>query len=152
MAFRVNTALRNALLGTTGFETAMLNGVIAIYSGSQPASADAAETGTLLCLISNGSATYTPGSTTAGLQFNTPSGGSITNSSSQVWSGTATNTGTAGWYRFYDSTFTTGASTTTCRLDGLCGTTGSQFVMSSTSIVTGTIITVNSATYTLPTS
>lgn len=57
MTVRLSTALRNAKVGTLGFTGALRNGYIGIYSGSQPASADAAFTGTLLGKVTNASGT-----------------------------------------------------------------------------------------------
>lgn len=53
MTMRLSTGLRNFLNKEGGFDGAMRNGYIEIFSGAQPASADAAATGTLLCTITN---------------------------------------------------------------------------------------------------
>lgn len=75
MTIRISTGLRNAIAGAMGWAGAMQRGSIGIYSGSQPASADAAITGTLLGRVtvssgaltkevrSTGSITLTGGST-----------------------------------------------------------------------------------------
>lgn len=75
MTARYSTGLRNAIAGGVGLKNALSGGVLQIYTGAQPASPDAAVTGTLLCQISADSGAFTP---------ETPS------------SGTATYTGTAG--------------------------------------------------------
>lgn len=59
MAFRVSAALRNALLESQPLKLAMANCVLKVYSGSQPATADAAPTGTLLCTYSASSGALT---------------------------------------------------------------------------------------------
>jgi hypothetical protein len=59
MALRYSTAARNFMAGLGGLKQAFQNGRIEIYSGAQPATADAAVTGTLLCTITNGSAALT---------------------------------------------------------------------------------------------
>lgn len=51
MTVRQSTGLRNALCGNDGFSKIFINGEIRIYSGTQPASADAAATGTLLGVV-----------------------------------------------------------------------------------------------------
>lgn len=94
------------------------NGVLAIYSGTQPASADEAETGTLLCLITKDGGAFTPGQPDNGLNFGTPSGGAVDKDAAEMWSGKALVDGTAGWFRFYDNNYVTGASTTARRFDG----------------------------------
>src|SRR5258707_9960693 len=52
MTARYSTGLRNFIAKQGSFDDAMRNGIIEIYSGAQPASADAAPPGTLLCTIS----------------------------------------------------------------------------------------------------
>jgi hypothetical protein len=64
---RLSTALRNNIVGSTGVAASFAGGVIDVYSGTQPATADAAATGTLLGRVSIASATYvaeTPASAT----------------------------------------------------------------------------------------
>lgn len=55
MTMRLSTGLRNFLNKQGGIDDALRNGVIEIYSGAQPSSADAAPTGTLLAVISTNS-------------------------------------------------------------------------------------------------
>lgn len=59
MALRISTALRNALLHGASLRREMANCVLKVYTGSQPASADAAPTGTLLCTYSSSSGSLT---------------------------------------------------------------------------------------------
>lgn len=59
MTIRFSTGLRNALAGSLGFNGAMNHGYMKIFSGSQPATGDAAETGTLLGIITKASAALT---------------------------------------------------------------------------------------------
>lgn len=64
---RLSTGLANNIVGPTGVAASFAAGVIDIYTGSQPATADAATTGTLLGRVSIASATYsaeTPASQT----------------------------------------------------------------------------------------
>lgn len=53
MTMRLSTGLRTFLAKEGGIAEALYNGIIEIYSGAQPASADAAPTGTLLAVISD---------------------------------------------------------------------------------------------------
>jgi hypothetical protein len=73
-------------------------GVLQIYSGTQPASADFACTGTLLLTITNASGAFTAGAVANGLEFGVAASGAISKSS-QAWSGVGLATGTAGWFR-----------------------------------------------------
>lgn len=59
MTLKYSTGARNFMAGYGSFKDAFQNGKIEIYSGSQPASADAAVTGTLLCTITAASASRT---------------------------------------------------------------------------------------------
>jgi len=125
--------------------------VIRIYSGSQPSSADLAETGTLLVTITVSSGTFTGGAVTNGLELGTAASGIIAKNS-DVWSGAAVATGTAGWFRWYANDYTTGASTSAVRMDGAIGTSGAQLNMSSTSITSGATTTIDSWQITVPAS
>lgn len=155
MALRLSTALRNALLGLAAddgsLKDLMADGIIEIYSGSQPADANAAETGTKLVRITVGSAAFTSGVATNGLELGVAASGSIAKAAAETWSGVGLATGTAGWFRWYANTVVTGLVTTTgLRMDGTCGTSGAQLILSSVSIVTGATITIDSFTITLP--
>jgi hypothetical protein len=66
MALQLSDALRNAILNKGSFAGAFQGGVLEMYSGSQPANANAAPTGTLLCVITVGSASRTPEVAAAG--------------------------------------------------------------------------------------
>lgn len=59
MALRLSTALCNYVNTNGGVKDALQGGSILIYTGSQPASADAAPTGTLLVTITDGSGALT---------------------------------------------------------------------------------------------
>lgn len=59
MALKLSTGLRNFLAGDSCYKDAFQNGKIEIYTGAQPATADAAVTGTLLCTITAASAART---------------------------------------------------------------------------------------------
>lgn len=59
MTVRLSTGLRNLLAGGAGFGQIFNKGRIEIYTGSQPASADAAVTGTLLGIVSASSGAVT---------------------------------------------------------------------------------------------
>lgn len=60
MTIRLSTGLRNNIVGPTGVAASFAGGVLDIYSGSQPATADSAISGTLLGRVSLASVTYVP--------------------------------------------------------------------------------------------
>jgi hypothetical protein len=134
------------------FDTAFANGIIDIYSGSQPATADAAETGTKLARITLASGAFTPGVGTNGLNFDTAADGSIAIDSGEVWSGVGLAAGTAGWFRFYANDVVSGASTVAVRFDGVCGVGTGELRLSSLTVAVGATISVDSATITQPAS
>ena len=112
MALRLSTGLRNMLLGTASFKTIMQNGVIRIFPGVQPASADDGEGASPLLEITVSSGAFTPGAAANGINFAAPAAGACAKASGEVWSGAATTSGTAGWFRFYANDRTAGATTT----------------------------------------
>lgn len=59
MTLRYSTGLRNFLAKYGSLSDALSNGEVQIYTGAQPASADAAPTGTLLCTITANAAART---------------------------------------------------------------------------------------------
>ena len=116
---------------------------IDIYSGSQPASADNAYSGTLLATI------YSDGSA-VGLSWDDASAGAIAKKSTETWTGAGLADGTAGWFRIRCAGDTTGASSTKERVDGAIATSGAEMDATSTAVVTAAIQTITSLTITLP--
>lgn len=88
MAYRKNTNYRNSIANHKA--SLFSNGTVQIRTGAQPASANDAASGTLLCTIS------LPAS-----PFTAASGGVI--SKNGEWSGVASASGTAGYARFISS-------------------------------------------------
>ena len=126
MTIRFNTDTRNlivdSLTSNLGYAT------LRVYSGSQPANAGSAPTGTLLVEIQ--------------LQgFNASANGSAGLATGTQAQGTASATGTAGWARLTDGTR---------NIDGSVGTTGTDFIINTTSIVSGGNVTLTNCTITQP--
>ena len=129
MTIRFNTAMRDAMV--TALTNAISGYTLSIYTGSQPATANDAATGTKLVDITiNG--------------FNTPATGSATLNTSTPNTGTAVATGTAGWGRIVGATGE--------RIDGTVGTSGTDFTINSTSITNGATVTLTAMTVTQPAS
>lgn len=144
---RLSTGLRNKMLdgGATGGIKGSFNlGFMAIMSGSQPTTADAAATGTLLGTVSvNGGGT--------GITFDAAAAGVIAKAVAETWRFTGLADGTAGWFRLYAAGDTiTNLSTTAARLDGSIGTSGADLNLTNLSITTGQINTCDSFTVTMP--
>jgi hypothetical protein len=126
-------------------------GVIHLYSGSRPSSADSTETGTLLAVITNGGAAFTPGTKdAAGLRFGDAASGVISPLSGQTWKTDAIlATGTIGYGVLYDNARTQGLSTSAVRTMFTVGTSGADMVLSRTSVTLGEPFTLTSATITV---
>jgi hypothetical protein len=256
MTLRLSTSLRNQVLSGGSLKDTLNGGKILIYSGAQPATADAAPTGTLLATITANSLSHTPevqatgtitlsgsagsvdsvtvdgvaiidaavpfdtsltvtatnlaaaintsasnpeytasaagavvtikakrgagatanglvvsgslttmtatyanlsGGVTAvnGLKFGSAAAGVLPKHATQVWSGAAVATGTAGWFRFVGPVADSGVIDTAeneVRLDGAISTSGAQLNMSSTTVTASATQTIASFPITLPTS
>ena len=148
MALRLSTGLRQALLGSADFQTEFALSFINIYTGTQPATADTAASGTLLATIYSNNPTDT-----IGVSFDAPVAGVVAKAVAQTWAGTALATGTAGWYRLFEAGGNPAIlSTTESRIDGNISTSGANMNMSSTSVTIATVQTVSTFTVTLPAS
>jgi len=143
-AVRLSTGARTGIASTAGVKDLFDGGFIGIFTGGQPASADDAETGSLLTTISTTSGT-------AGISLGT-AGTGVLPKSADVWSGLVGTAGVAGWFRLYDSGHLTGTSGTAVRMDGNVGVSGSDMVLSNTNQTVGATLTIDQATFTEPAS
>lgn len=138
MAQKMSTGLCNKLLDTDCFREIFDLGFVKIYSGTVPATADAALGGaTLLCTVSINS-------TGTGLEFAaTASGGVLAKDSGDTWSGTNAATGTASFYRLVAVGDDGTSSSTQARVQGTIGTGGSDMNVGSTTLTSGQPFTLN---------
>lgn len=136
--------------------TAYTNGVLALFSGAQPADCNDTEgAGSLLALITVGSGAFVAGQPGNGLNFDAPVAGVLSKAAAETWSGNglaAAGTGTvATWFRFYANAYVTGASTAAVRFDGAISTASTaELQLSVTTIVEGVPVIINTFTYTPP--
>lgn len=150
MTIKLSTGARNAMAGPTGFGATFANGVIYIYSGPQPLTADAAPSGTLLGIATKDGAAFTPGSPDNGLTFAAPTGGTISKSADN-WKFTGIAVGTAGWFRLVgNAADPLAASTTAVRMDGAVTTTGPELKLSILAVEVGSPHTVDVFRFTVP--
>jgi hypothetical protein len=133
------------MLGGDSIKDLLNNGVIDIYTGSQPASADYVETGTKLCRISSTSGT----AAADGVKFGTAAAGVLPLTTPQ-WQGVVTVAGVAGWARFYGSGAVTGTNGTAYRMDMACGVSGSDLNLTHTSLAVDEVQTVKTFNLTQP--
>lgn len=128
---KVAVATRNAMLDAITSAVGS-NGLLRIYSGTQPAGpATAITTQTLLAELAL-SATFAAAASSG-----------VLTASAITSDATANATGVATWYRL-----TTSGGTGV--VDGTVGTTSSDLVLNTTSIVSGGPVAVTSFTYTAP--
>lgn len=147
MTTRFSTGLRTAL--AQALATGFANGVIEIRSGSQPANADAATTGTLLGLVTLNSGAFSAGTSTNGLTWGAAAAGVA--SKTGVWSFNGIADGVAGWFRFRANAVDAGGvSTTLLRFDGAIATSGAEMSLSNINIVTSAPNTIDTFTVTMP--
>jgi len=106
-------------------------GTIQVRSGTQPANANAAATGTLLVTLTFSATAFAP----AGA-----AGGQAT--ANAITAGTVATTGTAAWFRALKSDGTTAV------FDGSVGTSAADLVLSSVALTAGGQVSVSSFTYT----
>lgn len=126
-------------------------GYLKIFTGAQPANADAVETGSLLVKITDTSGAHTTGLGTNGLQFTDDvASGVLSKLSTQQWSGIPGASNTAGWFRFYGRDGVEGASTTAVRFDGSCGLSGAELNLATLSIQSGVEFLINGFDITMP--
>jgi len=133
------------------FKDVFRNNVIRVYSGAAPANADAVETGVLLLKLTKSSGAVVPGVATNGNNFDTITAGVLAKDAN-VWSGVGLADGTAGYFRLFDNGEITGLSSTSKRCQGTCATSGGDFIMSSTTVVTGATVTLDTFNITQPAS
>jgi len=133
MALKISTGLRNALLITGSFKALMDTCTLKIYSGAEPATANAALSGnTLLCEIfkdNDGATTLTFDSAAAD--------GVLQKNPAEVWEGTVAAGGTSTFYRLELAADTQGLSTTEKRVQGAVAVAGAELNLTSISLLLG---------------
>ena len=145
MTFKVSTGLRNHMLATGSAQAALAGGKINIYSGPEPATADAAATGTLLCVIDKDGAG-------AGFSLDTTAvGGVIAKVPGDVLRGTVLASGTPGYYRHVGASDTGAESTTEPRLQGRIAQSGAEGNITNIPMVSGATQDVDEYSFALPT-
>jgi hypothetical protein len=129
--------------GANGLRGLFKDGVIRVYSGAQPVSANAAPTGTLLGSITKDGGAFVEGTATNGLQFAAPSGRTISKST-DVWKFTGIAAGTMGWGRFQaNAVDDDSVSTTLDRIDFTIGITSGEMRITSVTSAIGSSATVD---------
>jgi hypothetical protein len=131
MAIKSSTGLAAYMMVTGSAKAAFDDGFIRVYSGTEPETADAAETGTLLWTISK------DGDGTTGLTFDAAAvGRAMVKVPADTWGGDTT-AGTATYWRLVTAADDGEISTTQRRIQGSCGmTAGADMYMTNTTLTT----------------
>lgn len=130
MALSYKTSLRNSKLDQITSAVGG-SGKFRFYNGTPPADANTALSGNTLLAELTLNATYAPSANSGVLTLN-----AITSTTN------AAATGTASFWRHYDS------AGTTCYIQGTAGTSGTDVTMNTTSIVSGSTVSCSSFTIT----
>jgi hypothetical protein len=135
---RFSTGLRNGILDATGIREFLANGVLRLYSGSQPASADTAIQGTLLLEITESGGVFVPGAPGNGLNFDAPVNGVLSKAAAEAWNALGLAAGVTGWFRFVGNADDIGGTSAVLpRIDGSVGKTAADLNLSNTTIAIG---------------
>lgn len=138
VTIKLSTGLKRAAGSITHLRQALRYGVLDLYDGVQPESADHAATGTLVARITTGGLPFAPGAAAAGLALIEGPGGALVRGGPWVLKGLAS--GTARWFRWRGNGFDSGgASALAVRLDGAVGR---DLVLADTSITPTTELNV----------
>lgn len=134
---KFSTALLNHINVTGSIKSALDSGLLDIYSGPVPESADAAIDESCVKL-----ATISVGGDGTKLTFSgTSSNGVLTKTAAETWQGSVLATGTASFFRYYvpsDDGSSADASAAHPRVQGTVGTDiSSDMVLPSTSLTSG---------------
>jgi len=157
MAERFSTGFVNKVNTIGPVKTVMANGVMAWFDGNMPANADAAEGSVnLLALFTVDAGVFVPGQAANGLNMDQSVDGVLSKDATELWK--ALGTAAAGplpgkiatWGRWYDNSYTTGADTSSARVDFQIGTTSSYEVQVANAVVVeDNPITLNEYNFTL---
>jgi hypothetical protein len=122
MAVRYSTKLRN--VQAAAVKTALADGVIDLYTGTQPATPDSPAVGTKIGRITLGGNAFVAGTATNGLEFDAPVLDVLSKASAEEWKFTALADGRIAWARFIgNATDDNSTSTALPRMDFTVGIT-----------------------------
>lgn len=136
-----------------GVRDLLRNGVLRVYSGSQPTTPDDAVAGTLLLEVTVDGETFVHGSAANGLNWADAVDRVMSKAAAETWKAAGEVNGTAAWFRFSGNPADTGLEDTTkvlMRIDGTVGMNNADLLLVSTAIVLDDVYYINSAAFTMP--
>jgi hypothetical protein len=131
-------------MGDYGLKNILQDGCIRVYGGARPTTADAAESGTLLGLITQDAATFTPNVRADGALQLMQSGYGVLASSGN-WRLTVTTSGLATWFRYngnYADDQTVDTNKTRIRMDGDVGPSA-DLLLDQPNLTAGTVLPIS---------
>ena len=145
MAIQISSGLRDHMLISGSFKSGLDGGVLKIFAGAMPSTADADSSAlTVLCTISLDA-------TGTGITWaSTVTAGILAKNASEIWRGQIAATGTATFFRWMAIADTGALSTTEKRVQGTVGLAGADLNFSSLSFVSGNYKVIDSLNVALP--
>lgn len=145
MAIQISSGLRDHLMISGSFKSGLDGGVLKIFAGAMPSTADADSSAlTVLCTISLDA-------TGTGITWaSTVTAGILAKNASEIWRGLITATGTASFFRWMAIGDTGALSTTNKRVQGTVGLAGADLNFSSVNFVSGNYKVIASLNVALP--
>jgi len=156
VAESAGTAICLVKISTGSFSQVFKNGVIDIRTGVRPTSANDTEAGTLLLKLTKNGGAFVAGASANGINVGALTGTTLSRAIDPVTGlpeiirGLGLVTATAGHARWYANDYTTGASTSTPRMDGVVAASGGDVNLTTgTTITTGVASEVTSLSLTM---
>lgn len=146
MGMKISTGLAKAMLDTGSLKANLTGMKLKIYSGTEPATADAA-LGAAVLLV-----TISDAGGAGALSFEAAAVGNVIEKlASQTWSGTCVASGTASFCRLELASDTGASSSSEIRVQGDVGVAGKFLNLSSTALTAAAVQTVDYLSITMPT-
>lgn len=146
MGMKISTGLAKAMLDTGSFKSNLTGMKLKIYSGTEPATADAALGAAVLLVTISDAGGVDP------LEFEASAVANVIEKlSSQTWSGTNAASGTASFCRLELASDTGAASSSEIRVQGDVGVAGKFLNLSSVSLTAAAVQVVDYLSITMPT-
>lgn len=146
MAMKISTGLAKAMLDTGSLKANLTGMKLNIYSGTEPATADASIGSAVLLVTISDAGGANP------LSFEASAVGNvIEKASTQVWNGTNVASGTASFCRLVLASDTGGSSASEIRVQGDVGVAGRFLNLSSVALTSAAVQTVDYLSITMPT-
>lgn len=142
----VHKLLNDATNGGAGFAEIFKNGIIDIYSGTRPTSADNALPSNAIHLgrVTLNANTFIAGQADNGLEFGAAADRQIDKATAEVWQFKGLANGQAAWFRMKSNAADDNlASASLARLDGSISQFGGDATLQNTSIVIDNVYTLN---------